>query len=198
MAEETYFDGFFIQVGLISSLHGGKERFYSEFFAQLPSGRGDLNELLKDLEAIASYEEDGQRRWHSFKSELSRGHHSWGADASTVTGLIDIAAGIGITKTLEGIVSIIRKYASDRKQQAVPDYTDDELVGRAKMLIVRRYNHLNRTLNLKSLERSISERDKATVTLITDTNEIISLKFQIVEGVAVVEWVHRELPLPSP
>lgn len=194
MAHETSFDGFFIQIGLIEHPWGGEERYYSEFFAQLPPSHADLDELLEDVEGLASYKEDETLNWRGYKSEIKRGHSSWGADGSVATLLIDIAAGAGAAAIYDGIKYLVRKYADRYANRHIPEYDDDQMIAHAKMLIVRKYDVFNNQLEVKSIERDASEPGKATIQLVANGNEPINLKFKMVEGVGVIEWVRRELP----
>lgn len=194
MADETAFDGFFIQIGLIEHPWGGADRYYSEFFAQLPPSHGDLDELLEDIEGLASYKEDDTLKWRGYKSEIKRGHSSWGADGSELTLLLEMAAGAGGTAVYEGIQYLIHKYADRYANRHIPEYNDEQMIAHAKMLIVRKYNVLNNQLETKSIELDASEKGKATIQLVANGNEPISIKFRMIEGIGVIEWIRRELP----
>ena len=100
------------------------ERYYSEFFAQLPPSHADLDELLQDIEGIASFKEDDTLKWCGYKSEIKRGHNSWGADGSAVTVLIDVAVGAGATAIYDGIKYLVRKYGERYANRHIPEYTD--------------------------------------------------------------------------
>lgn len=39
-----------------------------------------------------------------------------------------------------------------------------------------------------------SEKGKATIQLVANGNEPIGIKFRMIEGIGVIEWIRRELP----
>ena len=68
------------------------------------------------------------------------------------------------------------------------------MVAHAKMLIVRKYTILNNQLETSSIERDATESGKATIEFVANGNDSMKIKFRMVEGIGVIEWVRRDLP----
>jgi hypothetical protein len=189
--QQTYYDGLFVQVSLISAPWDKDP--YLDVFMQLPSGSLDLDALKKDIEAIASINRTAQEGPSPFKSNVSIGHTSWGADATVITYLLQIAVGITSNSVLLGIGLLTKKYKGRQLNQHAQDYTDDQLLEHARALVIRQYGLTPNEVKAKSIERSNDSPDTARVTLLHNELPII-VTVRMINGVAVLERRYRELP----
>lgn len=187
----TNFDGFFLEMSLIGA--PWEAEAYVDYLAQLPSGQADLGDLVDDLEQIAHQEVDGQRVIHSFKSRISRGHTSWGSDASVLTLALDVAVSLGSMGMYDGLRLFFRKYATPQREP-LHSYSDGELVEKAIGALVRRYGYTHDQLRATNIERVPSEPSLATIELVASGGAMIKLTVRLIEDIPVIEWIRRDLP----
>lgn len=163
-------------------------------FVQLQGGEVDLDELVVDVEALSQADGgSGCGGGSSFKSSITRGHTSWGADGSVITVVLDVAMAIGEMAMWDGLKSLISKYGHAARDRSFRhDWTDEEMIDHARRAAVV-LQPAWQSLDLKAvrIDRG-TDPDTATVAFLVD-GKTVETRLRMINGVAVVQHTSREL-----
>ena len=191
----TWYDAIFLQVRVGGDPRLGVEPVRSATM-QLPGGEVDIDELIEDVENIGQVAGAGGCGGSgSFKSNVSRGHTSWGADGSSITAVLDVALALGEMALWDAMKLMLKKYSgqgtSTDDQSFRHDWTDDELIGHARRALTMQHGWVWSAITPTRIERGM-DPDAATVSCLYNNQEA-EVSIRMINGIAIVIHSRREI-----
>lgn len=161
-----------------------------------PGAEFDQDWLLRHIEPLG-YQEPNPDGYHIgqpvYSMEIIDRKFSWGADASTLSILMDVGIGVLGGAAWDGIKAIRAQVAEKMRQDAfaVQPLGEQEAVERARWMLGRKYELREEQLTLVAVEVSDSD---AIVTMTDD--EGITYRAQLVEsdGLVLLARITRTFP----
>ncbi len=184
--ELPHYDGFFIELRVGDPRFGDPPRGWVA--AQLPSCRVNLTQLNNDIEALTMAPPAGELGVDNFRSEITAGHTSWGADGSMLTAILDIGGGVAAERLLRAMGRLIKKYRSNQYRH---DWTDDELIRHARTMLAKSLHVSHDHIDAIGIERAPGS-EEATIRF-TANRKLVAVTVRMINGVAVVAKLDRDL-----
>jgi hypothetical protein len=131
----------------------------------------DQDWLIRQVEQLASDPETGPL----YVLQIKETHFSWGADAAALQILVDLSIGLLGAAIWDGAKALARSLSERLADaDAGEPLTEDELVGRARLIVVARYDPEDSQLKVISVE--IASPDRGAVQLRGSDNQIYALE----------------------
>jgi hypothetical protein len=146
----------------------------------------DQDWLIRQVEQLANDPETGPL----YVLQIKETHFSWGADAAALQILIDLSVGLLGAGIWESAKALTRSLG-DRLAEADAGelLTEEELVGRARMILVERYDLDDSQLTTVSVE--IAGPDRGTVLLRGSNGQQYELEMYRANGLVHLARIKR-------
>jgi hypothetical protein len=146
----------------------------------------DQDWLIRQVEQLANDSETGPL----YVLQIKETHFSWGADAAALQILIDLSVGLLGAATWESAKALTRSLGDRLAEADAGDpLTEEELVGRARMMVVERYDLEDSQLTTASVE--ITGADRGTVLLRGSNGQHYELEMYRAHGLVHLARIRR-------